>query len=94
MILNKGQLAEERRRHGNMKSEASENGVLGSEGDLSNHFNLTWSDSEEKEQEPIGLRIKRRKNQATKSAGWMPRHHTPTKDVVSCEKLRGTANKL
>ena len=43
---------------------------------------------------PIGLRIKRRKNQATKSAGWMPRHHTPTKDVVSCEKLRGTANKL
>ncbi len=54
---------------------------------------LTWSESKEEEQEPIGLRIKRRKNQATKSAGWMPRHHTPKKDVVSCEKLRGTANK-
>ena len=43
---------------------------------------------------PIGLRIKRRKNQATKSTGWMPGHHTPMKDAVSCEKLRGTANKL
>ena len=48
MILNKGQLAEEER-----KLEASENGVLGSEGDLSNHFNLTWSDSEEKEQDRL-----------------------------------------
>ena len=41
----------------------------------------------------IGLRIKRRKNQATKSTGWMPWHHTPTKDVASCEKLRGAASR-
>ena len=41
----------------------------------------------------IGLRIKRRKNQATKSTGWMPWHHQPKKDVASCEKLRGAASK-
>ena len=49
----------------------------------------------------IGLRIryqeigttKRRENQANKSAGWMPRHHTPKKDVASCEKLRGAASR-
>ena len=35
MILNKGQLAEEE-----WKQEASENGVLGSEGNLRNHFNF------------------------------------------------------
>ena len=32
-------------------------------------------------------------NQATKSTGWMPWHHTPMKDVVSCEKLRGAASR-
>ena len=37
---------------------------------------------------------KRRKNQANKSTGWMPRHHTPTKVVASCEKLRGAASRL
>ena len=36
---------------------------------------------------------KRRKNQANKSAGWMPRHHTPKKDVASCEKPRGAASR-
>ena len=41
----------------------------------------------------IGLRIERRKNQATKSTGWMPWHHTPKKDVASCEKQRGAASK-
>ena len=41
----------------------------------------------------IGLRIERRKNQATKSTGWMPWHHTPKKDVASCEKLRGAASR-
>ena len=41
----------------------------------------------------IGLRIKRRKNQANKSTGWMPWHHTPTKDVASCDKLRGAASR-
>ena len=43
--------------------------------------------------ETIGLRIKRRKNQATKSTGWMPWHHTPKKDVASCDKLRGAASR-
>ena len=33
------------------------------------------------------------KNQATKSTGWMPWHHTPKKDVASCEKLRGAASR-
>ena len=32
-------------------------------------------------------------NQATKSTGWMPWHHTPKKDVASCEKLRGAASR-
>ena len=41
----------------------------------------------------IGLRIKRRKNQANKSTGWMPWHHTPMKDVASCDKLRGAASR-
>ncbi len=35
----------------------------------------------------------RRKNQATKSTGWMPWHHTPKKDAASCEKLRGAASR-
>jgi len=30
---------------------------------------------------------------ATKGARWMPRHREATKDVDSCEKLRGAANK-
>ena len=47
----------------------------------------------EVERSSNGLRIKRRKNQATKSTGWMPWHHTPTKDVASCEKLRGAASR-
>ena len=89
MILNKGQLAEDER-----KLEASENGVLGSEGNLSNHFNFDLSESKEEERNRLVSGSSDEKNQATKSAGWMPRHHTPMKDVVSCEKLRGTANKL
>ena len=36
---------------------------------------------------------KRRKNQAKKSTGWMPRRQPPKKDVASCEKLRGAASK-
>ena len=31
--------------------------------------------------------------QATKGTGWMPWHWEPTKDVISCEKPRGAANK-
>ena len=30
--------------------------------------------------------------QARKSARGMPRHQEPTKDVISCDKLRGAAN--
>ena len=42
----------------------------------------------------FGLRIeKRRKNQANKSTGRMPRRHTPKKDAISCEKPRGAANR-
>ena len=36
---------------------------------------------------------KRRKNQANKSTGWMPRRQPPKKDAASCEKPRGTASK-
>ena len=36
---------------------------------------------------------KYRNGQATKGAGRMPWHQEPKKDVVSCEKLRGAANK-
>ena len=32
--------------------------------------------------------------QALKCARWMPRHGPATKDVASCEKLRGAASKL
>ena len=30
---------------------------------------------------------------ANKGIGWMPWHQAPTKDVTSCDKLRGAANK-
>ena len=33
-------------------------------------------------------------DQANKSARGMPWHQEPMKDVISCEKLRGAANKL
>ena len=56
--------------------------------------NLKEKSGKAEETGPIGLRIKRRKNQATKSTGWMPRHHTPMKDAVSCEKLRVVASEL
>ena len=34
------------------------------------------------------------KGQANKSARGMPWHQEPMKDVISCDKLRGAANKL
>ena len=34
------------------------------------------------------------KSQANKSARGMPWHQEPMKDVISCDKLRGAANKL
>ncbi len=34
------------------------------------------------------------KGQAIKSAGRMPWHREPKKDVASCEKLRGVASRL
>ena len=33
-------------------------------------------------------------SQANKSARGMPWHQEPMKDVISCDKLRGAANKL
>jgi len=33
------------------------------------------------------------KGQANKGAGRMPWHWEPMKDVISCDKLRGAANK-
>ena len=33
-------------------------------------------------------------DQANKSARGMPWHQEPMKDVISCDKLRGAANKL
>ena len=36
----------------------------------------------------------RLKGQANKGAGRMPWHWEPMKDVISCDKLRGAANKL
>ena len=62
MILNKGQLAEEER-----KLEASENGVLGSEGDLSNHFNFDLSESKEEERNRLVS------GQATKKSSYKER---------------------
>ena len=38
--------------------------------------------------------ISRPKGQAKKSARGMPWHQEPMKDVISCDKLRGAANKL
>ena len=37
--------------------------------------------------------IRLKEDQAKKSTGRMPRHRTPKKDVVSCEKLWGAANR-
>ena len=37
---------------------------------------------------------KKHNGQATKSTGRMPWHWEPMKDVVSCDKLRGAANRL
>ena len=34
-----------------------------------------------------------KEDQAKKSTGRMPRHRTPMKDVVSCEKLWGAASR-
>ena len=35
----------------------------------------------------------RTSDQAIKSTGRMPWHQEPMKDVISCDKLRGTANR-
>ena len=38
--------------------------------------------------------IKRFFGQATKGRRWMPGYREAKKDVVSCDKLRGAANRL
>ena len=45
------------------------------------------------ENQVIGKAITDRKVQANKSIRRMPWHQEPMKDVISCEKLRGAANK-
>ena len=45
------------------------------------------------ENQVIGNTITDRKVQANKSIRRMPWHQEPTKDVISCDKLRGVANK-
>ena len=46
------------------------------------------------ENQVILREITDRKVQANKSIRRMPWHQEPMKDVISCEKLRGAANKL
>ena len=46
------------------------------------------------ENQVIGKTITDRKVQANKSIRRMPWHQEPMKDVISCDKLRGAANKL
>ena len=46
------------------------------------------------ENQVILKEITDRKVQANKSIRRMPWHQEPMKDVISCEKLRGVANKL
>ena len=67
------------------------NGVLGAGGRTKGRQKATYLESNEKQ---LVSGRKRRKNQANKSTGWMPRHHTPKKVVASCEKLRGAASRL
>ena len=45
------------------------------------------------ENQVIGKTITDRKVQANKSIRRMPWHQEPMKDVISCDKLRGAANK-
>ena len=45
------------------------------------------------ENQVIGKTITDRKVQANKSIRRMPWHQEPMKDVISCDKLRGTANR-
>ena len=43
---------------------------------------------------PVKWEVERIINdQANKSVWWMPWHQAPKKDVTSCEKLRGVANR-
>ena len=46
------------------------------------------------ENQVILREITDRKVQANKSIRRMPWHQEPKKDVISCEKLRGTANEF
>ena len=46
------------------------------------------------EENQVIKRITDRKVQASKSIRRMPWHQEPMKDVISCDKLRGVANKL
>ena len=47
----------------------------------------------ESERSEVKKQIRLKEDQAKKSTGRIPRHRTPMKDVVSCEKLWGAANR-
>ena len=60
---------------------------------LKNVFMKLKQFKKNEENQVIGKTITDRKVQANKSIRRMPWHQEPMKDVISCEKLRGAANK-
>ena len=56
-------------------------------------FYETQAIQENEENQVILREITDRKVQANKSIRRMPWHQEPMKDVISCDKLRGAANK-
>ena len=52
--------------------------------------NLRWQERIKRIPNVLKERLK---GQANKGAGRMPWHWEPMKDVISCDKLRGAANK-
>ena len=70
---------------------------------MTNGFDVESLTTNESEKIIAGIPVKRinaetakdsKHGQATKSAGRMPWHWEPMKDVISCDKLRGDANNL
>ena len=65
--------------------------LIGEEMPLASEHSTQW-------RKPVGrmrnMRSEHRRGQADKSARGMPWHQEPMKDVISCDKPRGAANKL
>ena len=47
-----------------------------------------------KHKKVLVIQIEKKQREGYKSGRWMPRLLEATKDVVSCDKLRGTANRF